>query len=111
MEHFVYLAENAGLDTAERFLLQVEESFSDLGRHFPLGVQVELRRPEIAGMRKWHVKSFEKFLIFYRPRPTGVSIVRVLHATQDWWRVLAARGKSQPNADPAVGVSLPAQVW
>ncbi len=88
VEHFVYLAENAGLDTAERFILQVEKSFADLGRHPSLGVQVELRGPEIARMRKWHVKGFENFLIFYRPRPTGVSVVRVLHASQDWWRVL-----------------------
>jgi toxin ParE1/3/4 len=88
VEHFVYLAENAGLDVAERFILQVEKSFSDLCSHPSLGVQVELPRPEIAGMRKWHVKGFEKFLIFYQPRPAGVSIVRVLHATQDWWRGL-----------------------
>jgi toxin ParE1/3/4 len=99
VEHFVYLAENAGLDTAERFMLKVEESFSDLGRHPSLGVQVELPGPEIAGMRKWHVKGFEKFLIFYRPRPTGVSVVRVIHATQEW-RVATV------NAVLTVGFSL-----
>jgi toxin ParE1/3/4 len=88
VEHFVYLAENAGLDRAERFLLQVEQSFADLGSYPALGVEVRLPRPEMAGMRKWHVKGFENFLIFYRPRPSGVSIVRVLHAAQDWWRIL-----------------------
>ena len=31
--HFVYLAENAGVETAERFLIRTEESFSDLGRY------------------------------------------------------------------------------
>lgn len=30
VEHFVYLSENAGLDTAERFLNRVEASFEDL---------------------------------------------------------------------------------
>ena len=39
-------------------------------------------------MRKWHVKEFEKFLIFYMPSRGGVSIVRVLHAAQDWWGLL-----------------------
>ncbi len=39
-------------------------------------------------MRKWQVKGFEKFPIFYRLRRDGVSIVRVLHASQDWWGVL-----------------------
>ena len=26
--------------------------------------------------------------IFYRLRPTGVSVVRILHAAQDWWGLL-----------------------
>jgi toxin ParE1/3/4 len=39
-------------------------------------------------MRKWQVKGFEKFLIFYLPHSKGVSIVRVLHAAQDWWSLL-----------------------
>lgn len=30
VEHFVYLAENAGLDTAERVLVNAEASFKDL---------------------------------------------------------------------------------
>ena len=88
VEHFVYLAENAGLSIAERFLVQVERSLSDLGRHPGMGVELELSRPELAGMRKWHVKGFPKYLIFYRLRPTGASVVRILHAAQDWWGVL-----------------------
>ena len=88
VEHFVYLAENAGLDVADRFLLQTDESFSALGSHPGLGVELALQGAETAGMRKWRVSGFEKFLIFYRPRADGVSIVRVLHATQDWWGVL-----------------------
>jgi toxin ParE1/3/4 len=88
VEHFVYLAENAGLETADRFLLQAEASFSGLVRHPASGVALTLSRAELAGMRKWRVKGFEKFLIFYRPRQDGVSIVRVLHASQDWWGVL-----------------------
>ncbi len=88
VEHFVYHGENAGLETADRFLLQAEASFSDLVRHPAAGVALALSRAEMAGMRKWRVKGFEKFLIFYRPRQDGVSIVRVLHASQDWWGIL-----------------------
>ncbi len=32
VEHFVYLAENAGLDVADRFLSRAEASFADLAR-------------------------------------------------------------------------------
>jgi toxin ParE1/3/4 len=88
VEHFVYLAENAGLETADRFLIQADESFSDLSLHPGLGAELAIPGAEMAGMHKWHVKGFEKFLIFYRPRQDGVSIVRVLHAAQDWWGVL-----------------------
>ena len=47
-----------------------------------------LRAPRLAGLRKWRVDGFEKFLIFYLPRQGGISIVRVLHAAQDWWGLL-----------------------
>ena len=88
VEHFMYLAENAGLETAERFLMQAEESFSDLAKHPALGVDLGLPRAGMAGIRRWHVKGFEKFLIFYQSRRDCVSIVRVLHAAQDWWGLL-----------------------
>jgi len=88
VEHYVYLGEQAGIDTAERFLTQADESFRDLAAHPFMGVELALRRAELSGMRKWQVKGFEKFLIFYLPRSNGVTIVRVLHAAQDWWSLL-----------------------
>jgi toxin ParE1/3/4 len=53
-----------------------------------MGIALKLRRSELAGIRKWPVKGFENFLIFYRPRAKGISIVRVLHGSQDWWSLL-----------------------
>ena len=88
VEHFVYLAENAGLDTAERFLANAEASFSDLADQPMIGAPLTLRHPDLAGMRKWRVKDFDNHLVFYQPRPDGVSIVRVLHAARDWWDLL-----------------------
>ncbi len=44
--------------------------------------------PELAGMRKWRINDFDNYLIFYLPRPDGVSIVRVLYSAQDWWSLL-----------------------
>lgn len=82
----MYLAENAGSNVADRFLANSEASFGDLALQPGIGSPLLLRSPELAGMRKWRVQEFEKFLIFYLPRHDGVSIVRVLHAAQDWWR-------------------------
>ncbi len=86
--HFVYLAENAGITTADRFLANAEASFSDLAQHPEMGAPLTLNHPQLAGLRKWRITEFEKFLVFYFPRPNGVSIVRVLHAAQDWWGLL-----------------------
>ena len=88
VEHFVYLADNAGIDTAERFLLSAEKSFNDLCQHPQMGAPLTLRSAKLTGLRRWPVSGFENILIFYLPRRAGVSIVRVLHAAQDWWRLL-----------------------
>jgi toxin ParE1/3/4 len=88
VEHFVYLAENAGLDMADRFLANAESSFADLARQPMMGTPLTLTRPELANIRKWRVKDFDNHLVFYEPRHDGVSIVRVLHAASDWWSLL-----------------------
>ena len=47
--------------------------------------------PELSGIKKWPVKDFESFLIFYMPHNRGVTIVRVLYARQDWWGLLGIK--------------------
>jgi toxin ParE1/3/4 len=84
VEHYIYLAEHSNEDLADRFLRRAEESFCDLARYPDMGVALNLLAPRLAGMRKWRVRDFEAFLIFYLPHEDGVSIVRVLHAAQDW---------------------------
>ena len=88
VEDYVYLAEHADIETAERFLASADESFSDLARRPGMGTALSVNDPKLAGLRKWRVNGFEKFLIFYLPRPDGVSIVRVLHAAKNWWGLL-----------------------
>lgn len=88
VEQFAYLAETAGLDTAERFLANAEASFEDLARQPLIGAPLTLGHPDLATMRKWRITGFENHLIFYIPQPDGVSIVRVLHAARDWWSLL-----------------------
>lgn len=88
VEHFVYLAENAGLDVAECFLTNAEASFNDLAQQPRIGAPLTLKHPDLANVRKWRVKDFDHHLVFYQPRPDGVAIVRVLHAASDWWSLL-----------------------
>ena len=48
VQHFVYLVENAGLETADRFLANAERSFSDLAEQPAMGSPLTLKRPELA---------------------------------------------------------------
>jgi toxin ParE1/3/4 len=88
VEHFVYLAENADADTAERFLDSARSSFESLAEQPMIGAPIQARSPALAGMRKWPVRDFRSYLIFYLPRPDGMSVVRVLHGSRDWWGLL-----------------------
>ena len=92
VEHFVYLAEEAGLDVAERFLTNASASFNDLAQHPKMGAPLTLKHPDLANVRKWRVKGFDNHLVFYEPRPNGMSIVRVLYAASDWWTLLGFNG-------------------
>jgi toxin ParE1/3/4 len=92
VEHYVYLASNAGEAVADRFLTNVEASFADLAAHPEMGAALPMRRPELAQLRRWRIREFENFLIFYLPRSDGVSIVRVLYGTQDWWQLFGVDG-------------------
>ena len=65
VEQFIYLAEQAGLDTAERFLSNAEASFNDLARQPMIGASLTLRHPNLVGIRKWHIKNFGNHQIFY----------------------------------------------
>jgi toxin ParE1/3/4 len=90
--HYAYLAENADEAIADRFLNHAEASFDDLADQRMIGVPLATRHPSLIGIRKWRVRGFDNYLIFYLPRPDGVSIIRVLYAAQDWWRLLGTEG-------------------
>ncbi len=82
--HFLYLGREAGIGTAKKFRNRFEETFDALARMPLMGTLVDTSRPELAGLRKWRIKEFEDFLIFYLPRKDRVEILRVIHAAQDW---------------------------
>lgn len=83
--HFIYLAGEAGETIADRFLDRAQESFGLLAEQPQIGPIVPTQIPALAGVRKWRVKGFDRFLIFYIPIEGGVQIIRILHSAQDWW--------------------------
>ena len=82
-DHFVFLAENASVDVARRFLRACNDSFQALAQMPELGTQRSLRNPRFPSIRAWPVKGFERYFIFYRPLTDGVEILRVIHGARD----------------------------
>lgn len=87
-EAFVFIgaaSEDAGLD----FLHAVEQTLETLAANPELGSQRDFLAPELAGIRMWRVKSYEKYLIFYFVRPTGIEVVRIIHSALDYGRIFS----------------------
>ncbi len=87
VKHFVYLAEQADLDTARRFRTAVEEACNLLAEMPELGPTRRFRNPRLASTRMWPLKGFREFLIFYEPIEGGIRLLRVIHSKEDYWRV------------------------
>jgi toxin ParE1/3/4 len=53
-----------------------------LVEHPELGSARKFERSELAGLRSFRVKDFDKHLIFYRPTEWGIVVLRVLHSAR-----------------------------
>lgn len=84
----VYYIENAGVDIARRFRKAASETFLDLAKNPLMGSPRKVRKPEFRAVRMWRVRGFENYLVFYRPRLDGILVERVIHASQDFHRIL-----------------------
>jgi toxin ParE1/3/4 len=82
-----YIAED-NPDIAARFVDAFEESVDRLARMPYIGVAVPLDAPSLFGLRRWPIKGFEKYLVFYLVFENTIDIVRILHAAQDITAIL-----------------------
>jgi toxin ParE1/3/4 len=67
LEHFVALGERAGEATALRFLQAAEDTFATLAAMSGMGRAEDFDNPRLTGMRRWRVRGFDNYLIFYQP--------------------------------------------
>ncbi|MBN3899609.1 MAG: type II toxin-antitoxin system RelE/ParE family toxin [Nostoc sp. NOS(2021)] len=86
-ESFVYIAQE-NPDTALLFFDSVRETFAQLARMPGMGSRYPLDNLRLQGLRKWAVKGFKKYLIFYFERDESIEVVRILYAGQDIERIL-----------------------
>jgi toxin ParE1/3/4 len=83
LEQFVYFAEEAGVDLAQRYFSAVDQTCALLVKQPQIGATYESGFPELEGLRRIPVKGFENYLIFYLPCSGGIDVIRVLHGARD----------------------------
>jgi toxin ParE1/3/4 len=66
-----YLEEQGGVVTAQRFLDATRSTFDALAMMPKLGVLCAFHSPALRRLRRWPVKGFENWLIFYQPWRDG----------------------------------------
>lgn len=81
---WVWYAENAGIETADRFLEAAEESLILLARNPAVGCTSRFARKELQGVRHSPVTgAFHRILLFYFPLREGIDLLRVVHGARD----------------------------
>ncbi len=83
LSNAAYLEEHGGEQTAQRFLDATQSTFDALAKMPKLGVLCAFQRPVLRRLRRWPVKGFENWLIFYLPKRDGVEIVHLIHGARD----------------------------
>jgi len=74
------------LGAARRFLVEARGSFLELAQAPNVGARRQSGK--FPTLRMWRVRHFEKYLIFHQPIPNGVQIERIIHAAQDYARII-----------------------
>ena len=83
-QQWVWYAENSGVETADRFLAEAEDSFLFLANRPRAGALVFRKRAELRDLRRWALGGdFANILIFYLPHTDGIELIRVIHGKRN----------------------------
>jgi toxin ParE1/3/4 len=81
--HSIYLEEHTGPEVADRFLAAVQDTLEDLATTPKMGPLCGFRRAATRRFRRWAVKGFENWLIFYQPKRVGIEVAHIIHGARD----------------------------
>ena len=76
---------------AHRFQTAVLASMDALSRMPTSGPPVPTANPRLAGLRRWPVKGFAEFWVYYLGSPDAAIVVRILHSKRDVGTILDDR--------------------
>lgn len=74
---WVYIAENAGNEVANKFLLEIKKKCEAIAE-FPKSGR--LRHEFLINLRSF---SFKNYIIFYLPLADGIEVLRIIHGSRD----------------------------
>ncbi len=73
-DHVAYIAEK-NVDAALQFFDAARLTIAQLARMPGLGSRYPVNNPRLQGIRKWAVKNFRRYLIFYFEKDDAVEVV------------------------------------
>ena len=82
LEQFVYFGEQASVELAERYFAAVDATCLQLVDHPSRGVLYDSGVAGLKGLRRFPVKGFENYLLFYLPHQSGIDVIRVFHGAR-----------------------------
>jgi toxin ParE1/3/4 len=88
IEHHVAYLKNESEKIALCFFDAMRSTFTRIARMPKMGRPFPLKNPRLAGLRKWQIKGFENYLIFYFEQSEEIQILRILHGSRDVVSVL-----------------------
>lgn len=83
-----YLAAHS-IHAAIRFLAATRRALEFLTDNPSAGAAYPLDHPRLTGLRKWSIKGYRKYLIFYVASANAIQVVRVIHGARDLPTLLA----------------------
>ena len=92
VDHATYLADEVDMELYLRFMKAVDSSFTLLATEPEMGWRSRIRHPSLKGVRMWRITGFEDMLVFYRPRPNGVDILRIVNGKRNLRKFLRREG-------------------
>jgi len=84
----MFFTVRAGDDLANRFAEASDAAFRLLAELPEMGSKREFENPNLLNIRMRTIGEFPEILVSYQPTPTGIRILRLIHAKEDYWRVL-----------------------
>ena len=83
-----YYSDNAPKQVAVRFRKSIQTAVDHLAAYPESGVMRQVVNTRLSGLRMWHVTGFPSILIFYIYLQGELTIVRILHGSQDTQSIL-----------------------